>query len=368
MNTYNKVGILTIILVMILVVLAGCAPYGASVLVEVGPNETAFLIPLTGDTTNQVQLQSVQFLKSHQVAVKRVEIPVVSHQTGRNSTYDIEFKPAAILIKVDRSPVTREWTSKKDTGTSSTNQAFGVETVESIGLYVGATCSALITEEDAATFLYFFAGKPLAEIMDTNVRGFVQAQFFERIGKLYLTDARATKSTIFSTTFEAMTSQFKPMGITITSFGGSEGFVYDSDQVQKSIDDTFVSQQNVLNSYQQATRQAVDNEIMIGKANAFATATVVAGNAQAQVLKAQGEELAKYPSITNYTLAQKSTGQVPTFLIIGGDGATSTLPFGFFMNPPDAIPSPTLTPLPSPTPVPTQAPSLTPEASPTPKK
>jgi hypothetical protein len=369
MKAYNKIGLLVIILVMILVSLSACQPpYPKTILADIAANETAFLIPLVGDTTNQVKLQSVDFLKSKQVPVKRVEIPVTPHQL-RNATifdpYPTEYIPAAILIKVDRTPVTREWTVKKDTGTTSTNQAFGVETKESIGFYVGATCSALVTEEDAATFLYFFASKPLAQVMDENVRGFVQTQFFSKIGDMMLDTARNSKSVIMTQTFDAMKDQFKPMGITFTSFGGSEGYIYDSDAVQKSIDDTFVTQQGVLNSYQQATKQAVDNTIMLGKADAYATATVVAGNAGAQVLKAQGEELAKYPSITNYTLAQKSTGQVPTFLIVGGDGATNTLPFGFFLQPDGSFSNAAPTPVPSTTVPPTPVPSPTLAPSPT---
>ena len=369
MKTFNKIGFLVIILVMIVGALSACQPpYPKTILAEIKANETAFLIPLVGDATSQVKLQSVEFLKTKQVPVKRVEIPVVEHQLRRATIFDpypIEFVPAAILITVDRTPVTREWTMKKDTGTSTSNQAFGVETKESIGFYVGATCSALVTEDDAATFLYWFASKPLSAVMDENVRGFVQTEFFRQIGDMNLDLARSSKSAIMTATFSAMKEKFAPMGITFTSFGGSEGYIYDSDAVQKSIDDTFVTQQGVLNSYQQATKQAVDNTIMLGKADAYATATVVAGAAQAEVLKAQGEELAKYPSITNYTLAQKSTGQVPTFLIVGGDGATNTLPFGFFMQPDGSLSLSTVTPVSVPTATPAPTSTHTPSPSPT---
>src|SRR5215216_2378349 len=58
-------------------------PYPAPELIEIGPNQTAFLIPLEGASGDgQAKYQSVDLLKKNQVAVKRVEIPKVWKKTG----------------------------------------------------------------------------------------------------------------------------------------------------------------------------------------------------------------------------------------------------------------------------------------------
>jgi hypothetical protein len=46
--------------------ISGCKPYGATRIVEIKPNETAFVVPLVGDSTEQAQFQSVEFLEDRQ--------------------------------------------------------------------------------------------------------------------------------------------------------------------------------------------------------------------------------------------------------------------------------------------------------------
>lgn len=356
-----------VLFVLVISLLAGCAPYGATKVETVGPNETAFLIPLIGDTGQQAKFQSVEFLQSKQVVAKQVEIPVHKHQIGRNPALDIEYLPSAILIKVDRTTITREWTSKKDTGTSSSNQAFALETKESIGFQLGATCSALIKEEDAATFLYYFAGVPLARIMDENIRGYIQQELFDKFGQLTLEQSRSDKTRVIKEVFNDSVAKFAPMGITITSFGGDEGLIYDSDAVQNSIDQVFQSQQMVLNNQQIATAQAVENQRLVAMAEAMATATVVAGDASAAVLKANGEQLAEYPDLVAYEIAKRSQGNVPNTVVLSG-GNTNSLPFAFLLNQGVDGSQPTAkathTPTPTVTPSPTIAPTVIPTATP----
>ncbi|MCB0037665.1 MAG: hypothetical protein KDE51_26720, partial [Anaerolineales bacterium] len=240
---------------------AACKPYGATRIVEIKPNETAFLVPLIGDGTVQDRFQSVDFLEQKQVAAKQVEIPVREHKVGR-MWWQIEWVPAAAVIIVDRTPVTREWTSANSTGTSTSNQAFGVESQESIDFKVGATCSALVSEENAAKFLYYFSGKSLAQVMDENIRGFVQAELFNEFGARTLEEGRQDKKEIFEAVFARTLEKFEPLGITITSLGGSEGLIYSDPKVQQVINDNFAAQQAQIQAQAQATAQAVENQTL----------------------------------------------------------------------------------------------------------
>lgn len=330
--------------------LAACGPAEKEEFVEIGPNETAFVVPLLGDTSQQAQFQSVDFLRDHQVGAKLIQIPHFKRDMGRG-WWEYVWEDSVKVIIVDRTPVTREWTRSGTSGTSPTNQAFSVESAESIDFQVGATCAALVEENNAAEFLYFFSGKSLSAVMDENVRGFIQARLFEKFGKLTLDEARVDKADIFEEVFTETRDHFATMGITISYLGGSEGLIYNDSHVQDEINSNFAAQQEEQRARSHATAQAVDNLRLIDEANTYATATVVAGRAAAQVLEDTGNQLDLHPSIVDYTLAQRSQGYVPDTLIITGD-QSSQLPFGFFLNGVGGNGGSSTAPLPTPTPLP----------------
>jgi regulator of protease activity HflC (stomatin/prohibitin superfamily) len=166
---------------------------------------------------------------------------------------------------------------------------------------------------------------------------------FREFGDLTLLEARAEKSEIFQRIFIATRDHFAPLGVTITSLGGSEGMIYSDPNVQTSINANFEAQQEQVRAEAAATAQAVNNERLVSQANAQATATVIAGQAAAEVIRLQGEaeaevlasqgsQIQQYPGLVNYELALQSQGQVPQFLIVGNDGADN-LPFSFFLEP-----------------------------------
>jgi len=61
---------------------------------------------------------------------------------------------------------------------------------------MGVTAQASILEEESSKFLYHYAGKSLAEVMDTNIRGYVQSALWKEFGSLSLTDGKAKKKEI----------------------------------------------------------------------------------------------------------------------------------------------------------------------------
>ncbi len=300
-------------------------------------NQTAFLIPISADASKQTQLQSIDFLKNKQVAVKQVTIPYEWRQTA---TTGGDWYPTLKLMLVDRSMVTREWTKANNTGTSLSDQAFGVESAESVDFKIGATCTAIIEEADAAAYLYYYAEKPLSEIMDQNIRGFIQQELFNEFGSMTLEEGQRGKQKVFERVRERLVKTFKERGVTILSFGGSEGMTYTDPKIQAAISDNYAAQQKVVQAQALATQQSYDNARIVSQANAQATATVIAGIAAAEVMRKNGEMLQNYPGLVDYTLAQKSTGQVPQFLFLGNGAQSGNLPFTFFLQPPTATPPP----------------------------
>ncbi len=303
--------------------LTGCGPYCGTQLVEIQPHETAFVVPLVGDTTEQAQFESIEFLQGAQVATKRIEVPTSQHKVGRGP-WSYECVPTVRVIVVNRTPVSRDWTTPDDSG-ATIDQAFGVESAESVGFEAGATMSALVEEANAAKFLYYYAGKSLQEVMDGNVRSFMQARLYDRFSGLTVAEGQDQKGTIYAEVCEEARVFFTDQGITIISCGGSEGLVYTDRRVQDAIDAVFEAQERIQQAEAEATRQLIE-------ASANATSTVIAGQAAAEVLEAQGEQLAQYPGLSSYELARRSQG-LPEFLVIqGGGGGTEELPFQFLID------------------------------------
>ena len=209
----KKIASVLLISMAVMVISTGCMPPPKiDIYEEIAPNETAFIVPLEGaNDDSQGKFMSVEFLENARVATKRISIPQKERKIGR-WWWNIEWIPTVKVIKVDRSPVTREWTADPSTGTSEKNQALVVESKDSITFWTGITVTARITEEDASTFLYNFSGKPLSEVVDENVRGFVLAVLSREFGRRVLDKCRTEKSEIFELALNETQAEFAEKG------------------------------------------------------------------------------------------------------------------------------------------------------------
>jgi hypothetical protein len=219
----------------------GCmGPPKLELIQEIGTSETAFLVPLEGNTKdNQGKFDSIEYLEAKKLAAKRVSLPQRKLDTGRG-WWAYKYIPTARVIKVDRSPVTREWTDAKTNGTSPKNEAIYVESKDSIGFGIGVNITASIEEENTARYLYHYpSGRGLAEVMDTNVRGVVTSYLSSEFGKCQLEKCRELKVDIFQGLKQHLVQYFKTFGITIRSVGYAQGMMYDNKEIQQAVDETF---------------------------------------------------------------------------------------------------------------------------------
>ena len=278
----KKLIAIILVLVMCCTTFTGCIKkYDKPEFLTIEPHQTAFLIPLIGDTTNQASFESEEMLREAKVAAKEIQIPHRWVQTGRFYWMG-EYRDTMALIVVDRSPVTREWSSSKDVGTSAVNQAIYAESSESIGFSAGMNCSAQIySEGDAAKFLYCYNNKPLTEIMDTEIRARVESKFVEECASRTLNDILIEKEDIMKTVREDVESYFAARGITITVLGMKDGLEYDDATIQKSINDKFSSEMKL-------TTQENENQRIISEAEAKAEAhRILSESLTDEILKQQ---------------------------------------------------------------------------------
>jgi hypothetical protein len=274
-----------------LVSLSGCVrPYDTPEYAEINTSETGFLIPLEGDSTAQAKFQSEEYLRDLKVAAKRVQITHRWSQEGR-LTNNGRWIPIVRLIKVNRSPVTREWTAEAATGTAAKNQAIWIESSDSVGFSMGFTCTSFIPEEQAAKFLYWYPSGSLADVMDTEVRGRIQ-QIAAEVAARYPLDAlRAKKQEISDAVKTDITAFFAQRGVVVTTVGMFGGMTYENVEIQKSIDNTIIAQQLKVVNEAKWDAQQRDNDRVTLEANAIAERArrIASGEADAKKIAADAE-------------------------------------------------------------------------------
>jgi hypothetical protein len=280
---------------LVLIGTSSCVrPFDRPEYVEIDTSETGFLIPLEGDSTEQVKFQSVDFLTQHKVAAKRVQITHRWSQEGRWPT-DGRWIATVRLIKVNRSPVTREWVTTQTTlsggAIQRADKAIWIESSDSVGFSMGFTCTAFIPEEDASRFLYWYPSGSLADVMDKEVRGRIQQAAAEVAARYPLDGLRSRKQEIADAVKQNVTNFFAQRGVTVTTVGMFGGMTYENPEIQKSIDQTFIAQQLKVVTEAKFEAQKKENDRMELEAEGVAEKSrrEAQGQADARKTAAAGE-------------------------------------------------------------------------------
>ena len=343
----------TVVGLLSLVGLTGCMkPYDKPEFVEIDTSETGFLTPLEGDATQQAKFQSEDYLRQRKVAAKRVQITHRWSQEGR-LTWNGRWIPTVRLVKVNRSPVTREWISPQSPTAATqalrgaaNDKAIWIESADSVGFSMGFTCTAFIAEDDAARFLYWYPSGSLADVMDREVRGRVQQSAAEVAAKYALDLLRGRKQEIADAVKNDLINFFAARGVTITTVGMFGGMTYENPEIQKAIDQTFIAQQLkvVAEAKFQAPKKENDRIQLeadgaaekarreaMGLADARKTAAAAEASAIREVNRALSET---QPNPALYQLkaldvekarVEKWDGRYPTYFLGSGGGGPNLL-------------------------------------------
>ena len=301
---------LTLVVIMLCCTCTGCVkPYDKPEFITIEASQTAFLIPLVGDTTQQSAFESEEMLQEAKIATKEIQIPHRWVQTGRFASTG-EYRPSATLIVVERKPVSRSWESG-DSAATSANKAVFAETSDGIGIYVGMNCTAMIEESDAAKFLYRYNNTPLSTVIDTDIKKMVEDEFNMQTSKYKSSDLLAHKADIMEAVKTNVTEYFKEYGITITVLGLKEGISYENPTIQDALDKKFASEQDL-------EIQLNKNAATIAKAEANAEATIIEAEAQAEANRVLSESLTD--KILEQKYYEKWDGKLPNVMTDDASG------------------------------------------------
>jgi hypothetical protein len=324
-------------LLLAIVTMTGCwRPFEPIQLETINPNEEAFLLPLTGDVTNQTSTNNEEYLRSNLVYTKQVKIPQqwVQHgyeYLGPNG----QWKAAAILVKVDKSPVTREWTADPNSGTSNKNEAIWVMTSDQVEFSTGWTCTARIaSRDDAVKFLHNYPNGSLEKVMDTEVRAKLQATFGMEVTDLPMETLRKQATPHLVTTMTTVKEFFKERGITITNLGITGGFVYKDKTIMDTLVKVFNAEQDKAIASAAFQAQDMKNRTLESAATGKAKAIITEREAEADGIKlvadAKAYEMEKAKTDADIYLTLKRIelekeklakwdGRFPTYFMGGSD-------------------------------------------------
>jgi hypothetical protein len=323
--------------------LTGCwQPFEPVDLQTIGPNEEGFLIPWTGDTRKQSSTNNEEFLRANLVSTKQIRIPKQWVPHGYETiAWNGEWKDAAVLIKVDKSPVTREWTADPATGTSSKNEAIWVMTADQVEFSTGWTCTARIaSRDDAVKFLHNYPNGALAKVMDSEVRAKLQADFGIEVTDLPMDTLRKNATPHILKVRDGLIKFFGERGITITNLGITGGFIYKDPSIQAMLVKVFNSEQerNIAIAKTQA-QEELNKQVLFeaeGRAKAIlaerkaeADGIKAVADAKAYEIKQAQENLQAYLTLKRLELETKKLerwdGKFPTYFMGAGSGATPDL-------------------------------------------
>ncbi len=297
--------VLITLLVAFSLSLTGCVkPVEPKVLITANNNETMFVIPLQGDSKNsQAKLDSADYYNKQKVAVKEFQVPHRWLITGRFE-YEGKWVPTVSVIKVDRSPATVELAvdDKKSSDKKKDSDAIWIESSDSVGFTTGFSVSALIDEQDTATFLYRYPAGNLKNVISTEIRARIQEVAAGFAARFPLDTLRGKKNEMLAEIKRDIVVFYKERGITITTLGMFGGMTYENPDIQKAIDKVFISQQEKetakaaldavkdINARSEAeAKQRKDNEITLATGKAEAIRLEAEAVAKGNLLKAQAD-------------------------------------------------------------------------------
>ncbi len=293
----------------------GCGPARVDKFVEISPNETAFVIPLQGDTAaNQATFNSVAYLNTKKVAAKRIPVPLVEKNTGR-MWCDYEWIDAIRVIKINRSLVSREWTSSSGTGSAAKNEGIPVVTKDGIQLSLGVAITVFIEEEDAPTYLYYHGEQPLTQVTDVNIRNFCISELTREYSTLDLSDAKTNGPTIFRKLYDDAKSYFKTKGISVQQLGNAEGYIFNNPTIQEAINRRFTAEQDIQTASQEKLAQDQRNFKVLATAKTTADAAKLIFEAKEATTLQNQLEIATMKAKAALTMAEKWDGKMPANIL-----------------------------------------------------
>jgi hypothetical protein len=276
------------LIIMMALSSSGCRkPFKPVKLEVIESHEVAFLIPYLEDGKTQQSTTNESFFKEKLVFAQQVEIPQQWVPKGYEYLmYNGEWRDAAMLIKVDTQPVTREWTADPDSGTSNKNEAIWVMTSDQVEFSTGWNITARIQDRDESVkFLANYPNGSLQKVLDQEVRAKLQTTFALAVTDLPMETLRKAATPIIENVCKDVIDFFKPRGIAITNLGITGGFVYKDKTIMEVLVKVFNAEQDKAIAAAATAAQEEKNKKTLLEASGKAEALLKEKQSEAEGIK-----------------------------------------------------------------------------------
>ncbi len=194
----------------------------------------------------------------------------------------------------------------------------------------------MIKEEDTSLFLYRYKALDLKHVITGEIRARVQKVAASFAAQYILDDLRAKKNDMLAAIVADVVPFAAERGVTITTIGQFGGMTYDNPDIQRSIDGTFVAQQqkvvaaalliaqtDVNAKNQEIAEQSKRNAVLVAEGEAMAIEKVAEAAAKAQStpsflrlkeLEVEVKKLDKWNGVTPTTLIEGGTTGLSMFV------------------------------------------------------
>jgi hypothetical protein len=260
-------------LLFAVVMFTGCVrPYDKPEYVEIGPNETAFVIPMFTDenvkTEDQVHLNDVEFYQKNMVSSKLIQIPHKWIKTGRfaRSGY---YKGTVRVITVDLTPHSGNWLQ-------TDSNAIKVETAASQGITIPMSYTIRIKPEDAALYLSFYKAVDFQSVIDVQINRYFAQEAGKAFHAVEYKDVSKQRDIILQEAVEKTKAHFATQGITIDQLAIVDGLIYEDESLQTNIDEQAKIQAQIV--LEESKKTLIEKQ----KANKIAEANIDADVARAK--------------------------------------------------------------------------------------
>lgn len=239
-------------------------PFDKPEFVEVGPNETAFVIPMFTDssvkTEDQMQVnENAKFYADKMVSSKLIQIPHKWIQTGRFPR-DGYYKGTVRVITVNLTPISGTWLA-------TDKNAVKVETAASQGITIPMSYTVRILPEDAALYLSFYKALEFKQVIDTQINRYFTGRVGEYFHEVEYKDIAPQRDIILKKAVDETKIYFKKQGITIDQLAIVDGLVYEDASLQHNINEQAKVQAQIVLEKQRADLIARERENEVYEAN-----------------------------------------------------------------------------------------------------
>lgn len=273
-----------ILTILVVLSVSGCRrPFEPIKLEMIKSTEEGFLLP-NSNPGGQAQAKTEEYYKKNLVFTQEVKIPQKWVQRDYETFgYNGQWQDDAVLIKVDRSPITREWTADPNSGTSQKNEAIWVMTSDQVEFSTGWTCTARIESREAAVkFLYNYPNGSLETVMDQEIRAKIQSTFGLAVTDLPMDSLRKEATPVIVQTVTDVKTFFEERGVSITNLGITGGFVYKDPKIVAKMVEVFTAEQEKSIAMAKSVAQVETNKTIQLEADAKAKASLTVKEAEAQ--------------------------------------------------------------------------------------